>query len=194
MIVLLTHDATPEVAHAIADRIRAFGLQAVPLDDAKGRAFEVLGDERGQVLTLVGQPGVREILTRRVPLTGGEPLWPHFALRVGILAVLVISSLLLLTAYVPPGLGDPATGASRVDAPLEWYLRAPDVLIGRLPSSLRGVGGAVILVLGLGILFVPWLDRKLSGAGRGAAVGTGLRVAGAAVLLFTLLSMLGVLS
>lgn len=194
MIVLLKPGTTPEVAHAIADKIRGFGLQAVPLDDAKGRAFEVLGEERGQVLTLVGEPGVLEVLTRRVPLTGGEPLWPHFALRVGILAVLVVSLLLLLTAFVPPGLGDPASGATRVDAPLEWYLRAPEVLLGGLPGSLRVVGGGLILLLGLGILFLPWIDRKLSGAGRGATVGAGLRVAGAALLLFTLLSMLGVLS
>lgn len=193
MIVLLQPTVSAEGAHAIAERIRALGLQVIPLDDAKGRALEVLGEERGKVLTL-DEPGIREVLTRRVPLVGGEPVWPHFALRLGILAILVVSTLLVLTAFLPPGLGDPATHERAAAAPLEWYLRPAGALLARTPGSLGWIGGTAILALGLVLLFLPWIDRGDASKPRDRAVAQGVRAAATIVLLLTVLSMLGVLS
>ncbi|MHC4818006.1 MAG: hypothetical protein ACYTF8_08120, partial [Planctomycetota bacterium] len=87
MIVLLEPDTGPETVREIVRAIQELGLKAIPLREAKGNAIEVRGPQRGRALELRGTPGVQEILTRRTALTGGEPLWPHGALRLAIMAV-----------------------------------------------------------------------------------------------------------
>ena len=194
MIILLRHDATPAQVAELAGRIRGLGLETVPLDDAKGRAIEVLGDERGLVLSLAHDPGVLEILTRRHPLAGGEPLWPHFALRVGILAVGVVAALLLLAGFLPPALSDAASRPLAARPPVEWYLRMPTRVLEAFPASLRSVGGALVLAFGLVVLFLPWIDRFDPGTPKGRAVSRAVRAAGAVMLLVTVVLALGVLS
>ena len=106
MIVLLEPDAGPETVRDVVRAIEGLGLEAVPLREAKGHALEVLGAQRGRALELRGTPGVQEILTRRTALTGGEPLWPHGALRLAIMALPLLVVILLLSVFFPPALGD----------------------------------------------------------------------------------------
>jgi len=193
MIVLLRSTATAADVRSLADRIRSFGLEAVVLDDAKGRALEVLGDDRGRVLSLAGDPSIEEILTRRRPVEGGEPLWPHFALRVGMLAVGLIAALLLLSAFVPPGLGDsPSRPVASQRA--EWYLRPPTAVLEAFPASLRWLGGVAVLLFGLALVALPWIDRWDPATPRGRAVGLALRGAGALVVVVSLVLVFGALS
>ena len=194
MIILLRHDVTPAQVKDLNERIRALGLETVPHDDAKGQAIEVLGDERGRVLALGGRPGVEEILTRRLPLAGGEPLWPHFALRLGILTIAVLVVVLLLSAFLPPSLGDSASTPLARRPSVEWYLRAPTAVLEAFPASMRWLGGTLVLLFGLGILCLPWIDRFDPATPRGRAVSRAVRAAGALVLVVSLVLMLGVLS
>ena len=106
MIVLLRHGADAGDVREFVDAVRALGLDVVPLDDRKGRGFEILGIDRGKVLALRDSPAVAEILTRRTALTGGEPLWPHFLLRLTVLGLAVLSAVLLVAAWLPPRLAD----------------------------------------------------------------------------------------
>lgn len=193
MIILLRHDVTPAEVTGLTAQIRAMGLETVTLDDTKGQAIEVLGDERGRVLALAGSPGVEEILTRRLPLAGGEPLWPHFALRVGILAVALVSLLLLLAGFLPPALGD-AASAHKDAHPPEWYLRMPTTVLGAFPSSLRWIGGTLVLLFGLAVLLLPFIDRFDPETPRGRTLSRAIRAAGLLVIVGSVVLMTGVLS
>ncbi len=194
MIVLLEPSATPQAVKAIADRIREMGLEAIPLDDAKGRAFEVVGDQRGRVFALAGEEGVQEILSRRFPPKGaGEPLWPHFMLRVGILGVLLVSALLLLTVFLPPGLSDAVEKAGGPPAPVEWYLRPTEGLFRFLTGLPRWVGGTFVLVFGFVFLLLPWIDRG-GESRRERLVALAIRTLGLAVLVTSVASILWVRS
>lgn len=188
MIVLLKDDATPAAVRAVAEKIRAMGLEPVPLDDVKGKAFEVLGDERSRVLALAHDEGVLEILTRRMPLEGGEPVWPHFALRVGILSVLLVAALLLLTAFLPPGLSDPAPKATSGPGHVEWYLRPAEGLFRFLHPLPHWVGGTIVLLFGFALLLLPWIDRG-GESRRARLLSVGVKTVGLAVLVACLVAV-----
>ncbi len=192
MILLLRDDATPEAVRGVAQAVRDLGLDVVPLDEAKGKAFEVVGGDPSRVLALAGIPGLREILTRRTPLAGGEPVFPHFLLRVGVAILLILVLLGVLSAFFPAGLSDPATAGRATGAHVEWYMRPLEGLLEMVPAALRGAAGALVAIFCLLVLAWPFLDRidVSTAAGRRAAL---LARAGGAVVLAALLA-LGLLS
>jgi len=160
MIVLLRDDVDQAAVDDLLRRVEALGLQVRALDGARGRALEVLGEGRGRALELRGAPAVREILTRRTLLVGGEPLWPHFALRVGVVLLALLGLLFLLAAFLPPGLGDAAHADNPAAAlPVEWYLRPFAGLCALLPEAARPLAGVTGLLLFLAFLLWPFLDR-----------------------------------
>lgn len=182
MIVLLRPDADAAAAEGVAQALRRLGLDPVPLDDVRGRAFEVGGDPTGRVLELRRIPGVEEVLTRRTPLEGGEPLWPHFALRLASVALVLLAVLLLLSAFTPPALGDravPDDGASRA---VEWYLRPLAGLLARFPGAGRPLVGLFWLLFFLW----PFLDRADPATPGGRRLVLAMRVMGAALVVLLL--------
>lgn len=156
MILLLKHDATETSIREVRDAVQALGLSTTPLDDGRGHALEVVGADPSRVLGLRGLAAIEEILTRRTPLKGGEPLWPHFSLRVLILFLLLLAVLSLLSAFAPVGLGDRASAIQTPDPPVEWYLRP---LLGL--RGLVGITAARVVTALFWILFFTWpfLDR-----------------------------------
>jgi len=174
MILLLKHDVTEASVRDLKDAVTALGLSTAPLDDGRGKALEVVGADPSRVLGLRGHAAVAEILTRRTPLVGGEPVWPHFTVRLLIVALLLLSVLALLTAFFPRGLGDHASGATPGPLVVEWYLRP---LLG-----FRGLLGPLARI-GTGLFWIlffawPFLDRANTARGRLL-----LKVMGAALLL-----------
>jgi len=178
MILLVRHDATAAQLAAIEQRVSELGLRLVPLDGEKGRAFEVEGERLGGMLELRHSPGVAEILTRRRSLTGGEPVWPHFALRIGALSLVLLALLVLLAAYVPVGLADVA-GTPGDPVAVEWYLRPLAGFLDLLPRGLPWLGGLLLLAFWVGLFAWPFLDRAL-GAKRAVLL---VRVLGVAMIL-----------
>ncbi|MHC5211104.1 MAG: hypothetical protein ACYTG2_10335 [Planctomycetota bacterium] len=190
MIVLLQTDADRATIEALMARLSDLGLEAAMLDGSKGRALEILGDDRGRALALRGAPGVREILTRRLPLEGGEPIWPHFALRLGILSLLLLTVLVLLTAWFPPGLGDAAhPDTPRAGHAVEWYLRPAAGLVALAPEGAPWIAGVIGFLLWGLLLVWPFLDGSSSKPSAGFVM---LRFVGALVALGVVL--LGVFS
>lgn len=180
MIILLSADVSPAQVEAITGRVRELGLDVAPLDDRRGRAFEVIGEDPGAVLELRGSPGVAGIMTRRTPLDKGEPLWPHFALRLSILALLLLTVLVLLTAYAPPGLADKA-GPDQPPA-MEWHLRP----LAGFMRLLGPLGGTAVLFFWLVFLFWPFLDHADERTPGGRRTARIIRLAGVALLIFVI--------
>jgi hypothetical protein len=183
VIVLLRHGAPAGDVREFVDAVRALGLEVVPLDDRRGRGFEILGAERGKVLALRGSPAVAEILTRRTALAGGEPLWPHFFLRFSALGLAVLAALLLVAAWLPPQLAEAAPGAG--DGGVDWYLRPLAAFLAFFPGAFRPLGGTLFLLFWGLFIFWPFLDRA-EPSGRTAKL---VRVMG--VLLLLLMVLLG---
>lgn len=184
MILLLRADATPEQREAVLQSLRGLGLEAVSLREEKGEAYEIIGENRGQALALTAAPGVQEILTRRRPLVGGEPIWPHFALRVAMLALFLIILLCLLTAVVPPPLGDrPGPRAGIVGKPVEWYLAPLDAFIRKL----SGASGVLMLSSWVLLFLWPFLDRADPRNPAGRRMALLVRAMGLLVVLFVLI-------
>jgi quinol-cytochrome oxidoreductase complex cytochrome b subunit len=189
VIVLIRSEADAAAVRELLDSVTGMGLEVLPLDDGKGRGFEVIGGERGRVLALRDLPAVEEILTRRTVLEGGEPLWPHFALRVAILFVSLLVVLALLSAFVPPGLGDQALGDSLTPPPasVEWYLRPLAGFLGLFGDTPSAIGGALLLLCWLAFTFWPFVDRADASTAAGARMAKLARVLGAVVCLLVVL-------
>jgi len=193
MIVLVRPEAAKETLAGLMATVREMGLEVSPLEHGKGRGFEVTGDDRGRVLTLREAPGVLEILTRRVALKGGEPLWPHFCLRVGILVLGLAVVLLLLSAFFPPGLGDRAVPEGGPSAGVvEWYLLPLQGFLALFSGPARWVGGFLVLLLWLLFFFWPFLDRVDESTAKGRRGVLLLRLMGVAVIIFVVVLALGV--
>ncbi|MFQ5843806.1 MAG: hypothetical protein ACE5JG_02340 [Planctomycetota bacterium] len=187
MIILMKRDAAPDAVRAMVERVRALGLEVTSLDEAKGHAFEVTGSGRGRVLALRDEAGVAEILTRRTRLEGGEPLWPHFALRLAAFALLLLAALALLTAFLPRGLGDRADPAAAAEpARLEWHLRPLAAFLDLFPGGSAPLGGLMVLVLWVLFLLWPLVDRADEGTARGRRAVRLIRAMGVALVLLVL--------
>lgn len=183
MIVLVEPDASPDTVREVVRAIQELGLEAAPLHEAKGNAFEVLGAQRGRALELRGTPGVQEILTRRTALTGGEPLWPHGALRLAIMAVPLLVIILLLSVLFPPALGDRVDPAAEGPRVVEWYLRPVTALLDLFPGESAFVGSLIVALYWILFFVWPFVDRVQPGTRRGRYATLSIRVMGAAVIL-----------
>lgn len=190
MIVLLEPDAGPETVREIVRAIQELGLKAIPLREAKGNAIEVRGPQRGRALELRGTPGVQEILTRRTALTGGEPLWPHGALRLAIMAVPLLVIILLLSVLFPPALGDPVDPAAEGPRVVEWYLRPVTALLDLFPGESTFVGSLIVALYWVLFFVWPFVDRVQPGTQRGRYTALAIRVMGAAVILLLVVLIL----
>jgi quinol-cytochrome oxidoreductase complex cytochrome b subunit len=188
VIVLIRPDADAVTVEALVRAIRELGLEAVHLDETKGRAIEVVGSERGAALALRDQPAVAEILTRRARLVGGDPIWPHFTLRLAILLVYLVTVLVVLTAFAAPGLGDLAepTADSGTGAP-EWYLRPLGAFLGLFPDGLRWLGGTLVLLFWVLLFAWPFLDRSDPETPRGRRILRLARCMGVGLILLVIL-------
>lgn len=186
MIVLLCHDLDAAGVDEFLLRARELELDVVPLEAGRGRAYEVVGDSRSGALELLGTPGVEQILSRRKRLTSGEPLWPHFAMRICILGLVLISVLALLAVLFPPPLLD-RVGTPTTDAPvLEWYLRPPAAIVGWLPRA----GPLIVSLLWIMLLLLPFMDRLDARSRTGRVVILGQRILTVALVLAGILMML----
>lgn len=184
MIVLLEPGCGEELARQVAGRLAALGLQVTPLEGPRGRALEVDGPDVGRALALRGAPGVRAVLSRRTPLEGGEPLWPHVALRVALLALALLLVLLALLVAWPPGLGDEAHPDTVLQAqPPEWYLRPAAVALEAAGEAGRRAAGVALAAAWLLLLLWPFVDRADEGTPRGRAIARAVRLGGALLLL-----------
>jgi quinol-cytochrome oxidoreductase complex cytochrome b subunit len=180
MIVLVRKDAPPDAVEQLREAVRGLGLDIMPLDDRKGSAFEVVGADRGRVLGLRHLDAVEEVLTRRRRLTGGEPLWPHFALRLAILVTLLFLVLGVLTAFFPPGLGDRALSeGAPVPQQVEWPLRPLEGFLDLVPGA-----GWIFLLGWIAFMFWPFLDRSDRSTPRGRRLARLLRWLGVTVMAF----------
>jgi quinol-cytochrome oxidoreductase complex cytochrome b subunit len=187
VIVLVRQDADELTIAGLVRSVAELGLTLRPIDGPKGRAFEVVGAERGRVMALRGAPGVEEILTRRWSLAAGEPVWPHVTMRLMILLLLLVVALALLAAFCPPGLGDPAESHAAGTGEVEWYLRPLEAFLSLFPGAVRWLGGVLVLFSWVVLLIWPFLDRADPATPRGRRAILLMRIMGVALIVLVVI-------
>ncbi|NIP35880.1 MAG: hypothetical protein GWN18_13045, partial [Thermoplasmata archaeon] len=106
----------------------------------------------------------------------GSPLYPQEALRDLALFFYLMATLSLLSALVPPALGDPANPDVTPDRLLpDWYLLWAFGLLKAAPNisafgvdwiSGKFLGVLLIMATFVAVLMVPWIDRIIAYLGR----------------------------
>ena len=96
---------------------------------------------------------------------------------------MIVTAILLLTAFTPPGLGDQAEiGTYSVAPSYEWYLR-PLAAFLQVFGSAHWLGGFFVLLLWTGLLFWPFIDRRRTSSERRVLL---VRILGVLLILLTL--------
>jgi len=181
VILLLRHEATDTEIAELGQRLDELGFESSRLDGALGRALEVRGDHVQELIALRSHPAVEGLLANEAVSGRDEPLWPHGVLQVLILLVVIIAALLVLVAVAPAGLGDRADlGAIPPEAASEWYMRPLAAFLGVFPAPL---GGILVLVLWIGLITWPFLDRKRAPDTRSRRDALLIRIMGALLIL-----------
>ena len=181
MILLLRHEATDAEISELGQKLAALGFESSRLDGEQGRALEVRGDQVPELIALRDHPAVEGLLANEAVSGRDEPLWPHGALQLLILLVLIIAALLILVGVAPAGLGDRADlGAIPPEAASEWYMRPLAAFLNVFPPPL---GGILVLVLWIGLIAWPFMDRKRSPGKRAHRDALLIRVMGALLIL-----------
>jgi len=181
VILLLRHDATDADIAELGERLGELGFESSRLDGERGRALEVRGDHVEELIALRDHAAVEGLLANEAVSGRDEPLWPHGTLQVLILLVLIIAALLVLVAVAPAGLGDRADlGAVPPEAASEWYMRPLAAFLDTFPPPL---GGILVLVLWIGLIAWPFLDRKRSPDARSRRDALLIRVMGALLII-----------
>lgn len=180
MIILLRHDASDADISELRQRLVELGFESSRLDDARGRALEAHGHAVQELLALRSHPAVAELLANETAVSDEEPLWPHGVLQLSILLILIVVALLVLVAVAPAGLADQADlGAAAPRGASEWYMRPLATFLDLFPPI---VGGILVLLLWVGLVFWPFLDRKREDDPRSRRIERLVRIMG--VLLF----------
>ena len=157
MILLLRADASDEQVADLRARLDEFGFESSRLDDIRGRALEAHGEHGDELLALRDHPAVESLLANEAAPAAEERLWPHGALQISILLVLLLALLLALTAVAPAGLSDRAELDSQPpDGAVEWYLRPLAAFLHAVPAP---IGGIAVLLFWAGLLLWPFIDR-----------------------------------
>ena len=180
MIILLRHDASDTEIAELRQQLGELGFESSRLDDARGRALEAHGHHVQELLALLSHPAVEDLLASETKATDEEPLWPHGALQLSILLFLILAVLLVLVAVAPAGLGDRADlGAIPPDGASEWYMRPLATFLHTFPPV---VGGILVLLLWIGLVFWPFLDRERGDGPRARRIALLVRIMGALLI------------
>jgi len=158
VIILLRHGASDADIADLRQRLGELGFESSRLDDVRGRAVEAHGHHVQELLALLSHPAVEELLASETTVSDEEPLWPHGVLQISILLILILVVLIVLLAVAPAGLGDRADlGAIPPEGASEWYMRPLATFLNTFPPV---VGGILVLLLWIGLVFWPFLDRE----------------------------------
>lgn len=113
--------------------------------------------------------GLMELVKGKTPNVGNGPddtvfSWPHVFIRELILAVVVVALLLLAAFFINAPLEEPANALHPPNpAKAPWYLLGLQELVS-YSAFIGGVAAPGLMVLGL--LLVPYIDRKKVGIGK----------------------------
>ena len=180
MIILLRHAASDAEIADLRQHLGELGFESSRLDDARGRALEAHGHHVQELLALLSHPAVEDLLASETKASDEEPLWPHGALQISIIFVLIVAALLVLIAVAPAGLGDRADlGAIPPAGASEWYMRPLATFLKMFPPVL---GGILVLLLWIGLVFWPFLDRKRESGPRARRIALLVRIMGALLI------------
>ncbi|MHC4598379.1 MAG: hypothetical protein ACYS47_05185, partial [Planctomycetota bacterium] len=104
MIVVLKPGLSDAAIAALIDRLRAAGAEVEIVGER--RALRMSG-ATGRALDVESMEGVEKVLPAPDAKEGTIPLAPDVLLRQAAMICIVLAALLLMAAFLPPGLSDP---------------------------------------------------------------------------------------
>ncbi len=115
-----------------------------------------------------------------------ETFFPTFLFKEAVVALLIFIGVIALAYFLPAEMGDPAdpSDSSFVPKP-EWYFLSMYQFLKLFPGKLEVVGLALQPLMILGLLLLPFLDRRAErrpGHRKFAMILLGIIVAGNIVL------------
>lgn len=164
MILVLDPAAGEREVRAVLARLEALGLagRVVRLgerpfvhvtDGPTSRAKHLLAEGLVQAIVPTSGPRVRR---------EGRRFHPYHSLRIGAGLTLLVGGLFVLAGAFPHGVGAvplPGQPPAALDA-WPWYLRPFRAVTAMLPAEPAWLGPLVLVLLVLGVLALPLLDRS----------------------------------
>ncbi|MHC4778329.1 MAG: hypothetical protein ACYTFG_07135 [Planctomycetota bacterium] len=162
MILLLKTGITVEEADGLAEAIRSRGAEAVSTMTGDRILLKVTGSPT-DIPDISALGLVEAVLPEPRPEDGTTPVWPDVFLSHGAVACAILSVLILLAAFLPPGLAEQADPLSPPEEVRPgWYFAAMFRILKLFPASLDFLGVVCILAILVAVLFLPFIDRSTS--------------------------------
>ncbi|RMH02959.1 MAG: hypothetical protein D6702_07390 [Planctomycetota bacterium] len=162
MIIVLKEGSGEAEVREVLDRLEEVGLRGRELEGRPRRVIHVLNGP-----TWKAKPLARlEAVSALVPTSGprhrreGRRFFPYHFLAWAVLLLLVLSGLVLLSGFFPPGLGRPADVLGEAgSAQALWFFRGVAGFLSLLPEDSVAAGVLALFLIWLAFFFLPEIDR-----------------------------------
>lgn len=172
MIVVLDSNVSSERIEEILSEMRALGLEGELMSDLAKPLIHVVDGPGRVARKLLGREGVQALIPTSGPRnrSRGRYFFPYHTLNWGTAVLVVIGIVVVLSGFLPPGLGEEVDRNHPAPIAVPWFLRAPAFLLR------YGWPGSLALVVIFAVVFsLPRIDRT-SGTGRVPLLLVGLLV------------------
>lgn len=166
MILILGHGAgEPEVLATLA-RMAELGLAGRPLRQGERTFVHVTAGPTSRVKLLLAEGLVEGLVPTSGPRVRreGRRFHPYHSLHLGAWLILIVGGLFVLAGAFPRGVGlRPLPGQPPLElAAWPWYLGPFRVVLAFVPGEPARPGPLVLVLIVLGLLGLPLIDRSQS--------------------------------
>jgi quinol-cytochrome oxidoreductase complex cytochrome b subunit len=182
MLLELETDSTEEQADEILGRLQKMGYEGRLLRDGSRLLVHIVDQYGGSSRAIRGIPGVAA--ARRTPRSL-RPFYPYHVINWSIISLGLLTVLVLLAGWLPPGLGpnvDLQAPPPGLGPP--WYFRGLDQFLLFFPEALAPLAVLAATLFWVVLFALPWLDRSAGHTPRQRPIAVFLGVLTIVVFLF----------
>ncbi len=162
MIIVLNQGTDAAAVKEVLERLEQVGLRGRQLEGLDRPVVHVLNGPSWHAKELAGM----ECVSALVPTSGprhrreGRRFFPYHFLAWSVQLLLMLSGLILLSGFFPPGLGRPAdvlAAGEHADAP--WFFRGVHGFLDLFPEGSGSFPMLVLSLVWLAFFLLPEIDR-----------------------------------
>jgi quinol-cytochrome oxidoreductase complex cytochrome b subunit len=164
MILVLNRGAADLEVQAVLSRMAELGLEGRPLRLGERTLVHVTGGRTPRAKRLMREGLVQGLVPTSGPRVRreGRRFHPYHTLRISAWLTLLVGGLSVLAGSFPRGVGLrvlPGQALPAVEA-WPWYLRPFRAALALLPDQPAWVGPLALVLIGLALLSLPFIDRS----------------------------------